>query len=188
MPRLPARGRGKNWNQRTAIRFTAVDHVEIIFQKVGRHATLAWQMGDVVKREKFSNFLVALEDCPPLRDRVSAVLLSLPEEVQQDFLDDPAFRIDLEDIAPGRGSRTFLALPISCASVSRSVVLRRKLATSSEAFAHYIIAHELAHAFLRNGGWQEIVDREEAADALALTWGYPRPGTDYARIGMPGAK
>jgi hypothetical protein len=38
-----------------------------------------------------------------------------------------------------------------------------------------VIAHELAHAYLRNGGWGEISDRELAADALAESWGFPKP-------------
>ena len=43
--------------------------------------------------------------------------------------------------------------------------------------AKYIIAHEFAHAFLRNGGWGEITDAEEAADALAASWGFHKPAT-----------
>ena len=58
---------------------------------------------------------------------------------------------------------------------SRCVVLRPKLADCSEAFAYYVIAHEFAHAYLRNGGWGNISDVEEAADALAASWGFRRP-------------
>ena len=57
-------------------------------------------------------------------------------------------------------------LPSADGQASRCVVLKPKLATCSEAFAWYVIAHEFAHAFLRNGGWGEIKDREEAADAV----------------------
>jgi hypothetical protein len=55
------------------------------------------------------------------------------------------------------------------------VVLRPKLERASESFAKYIIAHEFAHAFLRNGGWGKITDVEEAADALAASWGFYKP-------------
>ncbi len=57
---------------------------------------------------------------------------------------------------------------------SRCVVLKPRLEHCSSAFARYIIAHELAHAHLHNGGWGEITDREEAADALAACWGFPK--------------
>ena len=60
---------------------------------------------------------------------------------------------------------------------SRCVVLRPKLEVASESFANYVIAHEFAHAFLRNGGWGEITDVEEAADALAASWGFHKPAT-----------
>ena len=46
---------------------------------------------------------------------------------------------------------------------------------------YYVIAHEFAHAYLRNGGWGEILDREEAADALAAHWGFPRPAGPFPR-------
>ena len=35
-----------------------------------------------------------------------------------------------------------------------------------------LIAHELAHAHLRNGGYGAITDPEHAADALAAEWGF----------------
>jgi len=54
-------------------------------------------------------------------------------------------------------------------------VLRRRLASAEAAFAHYVIAHKLAHAHLWNGGWGEMTDPEEAADALVATWGFSRP-------------
>jgi hypothetical protein len=54
-------------------------------------------------------------------------------------------------------------------------VLRLKLSHCDEAFAFYVIAHEFAHAFLRNGPWGDITDVEQAADALAATWGFCRP-------------
>jgi hypothetical protein len=106
---------------------------------------------------------------------VLAVLTALPTEVQRDFLDDPRFRVALEDFVPGRGWSLWMESPGPIGSGSRCVVLRPRLAHCSEAFAHYVIAHEFAHAYLRNGGWGEITDVEEAADALAASWGYRRP-------------
>jgi hypothetical protein len=107
--------------------------------------------------------------------RVSAVFDALPIDVRRDLLEDPAFGLHEEDFVLGRGSRVWLAAPAPASRGSRSVVLRRRLAHCEEAFAHYIIAHELAHAFLWNGGWGEIADKEHAADALAASWGFFRP-------------
>lgn len=81
----------------------------------------------------------------------------------------------IETYEPGKGWTLWMAAPDPHGAASRCVVLRRKLANCSEEFGLYIIAHELAHAFLRNGGWGEITDREEAADALAESWGFTRP-------------
>jgi hypothetical protein len=55
------------------------------------------------------------------------------------------------------------------------VILKPRLADCPEDFAHYVIAHEMAHAYLRNGGWGTIEDPELAADTLAATWGFGRP-------------
>ncbi len=57
---------------------------------------------------------------------------------------------------------------------SRCIVLKPRLEQCSIKFSRYIIAHEFAHAYLHNGGWGEITDREEAADALAQHWGFPK--------------
>ena len=61
---------------------------------------------------------------------------------------------------------------------SRCVVLKPRLEYCTDAFACYIIAHEFAHAYLRNAGWGEITDREEAADALAASWGFAKTPFD----------
>ena len=58
---------------------------------------------------------------------------------------------------------------------SRSVVLKRTLRRRPEDFVRWVIAHELAHAHLRNGGRHPGEDPEHAADALAADWGFPRP-------------
>jgi hypothetical protein len=110
-----------------------------------------------------------------LRERVLYVLNRLPEAVQRDFLDDPRFRITLERFVPGEGWSLWMATPGPVGSGSRCVVLRPRLGECSPAFAYYVIAHEFAHAFLRNGGWGDITDIEEAADALAASWGFRRP-------------
>ena len=111
-----------------------------------------------------------------LAERVSVVLCTLPDDVLDDLLGDPCFRIALDDFVPGQGRRVWMAGPGGCDwKGSRSVVLKLRLAECVESFAHYIIAHELAHAYLWNGGWGAITDREEAADALAASWGFHRP-------------
>jgi hypothetical protein len=125
--------------------------------------------------EPFASLLQPLEDCVPLRNRVLHVLVAIPAPVQRDFLDDPRFRISPETYVPGVGWRVIMHCPGLVGSDSRCVVLRAKLATCPAAFAHYVIAHELAHAYLRNGGWGEITDHEVAADALASSWGFTRP-------------
>jgi hypothetical protein len=94
--------------------------------------------------------------------------------VQNDFLEDPRFVVSVDNYAPGKGSSVFMAVP-DATSGSRSVVLKPLLADCSDEFAHYVIAHEFAHAYLRNGPWGEITDIEEAADSLAAHWGFLRP-------------
>lgn len=122
----------------------------------------------------FSAFLEPFSDHQSLQYRVLKVLSALPGHVQQDFLLDPRFHVTLE-IRTGNATSTWMAAPGPIGSASRCVVLRPRLAESAEAFACYVIAHEFAHAFLRNGGWGEILDREEAADALAASWGFHKP-------------
>jgi hypothetical protein len=119
--------------------------------------------------------LHAFAECEALRTRVLVVLNRLPETVQRDFLDDPRFRITLEKFVPGEGWSIWMATPGPIGSSSRCVVLRPRLADCAESFALYVIAHEFAHAFLRNGGWGDITDIEDAADALAASWGFRRP-------------
>jgi len=123
----------------------------------------------------FTIHLEAFADDEPLRTRVRDVLHALPDEVQRDFLDDPRFRIAKETYVPGKGWSLWMESPGAFGTTSRCVLLRARLGECSVGFAHYVIAHEFAHAFLRNGGWGEITDREEAADALAASWGFSRP-------------
>lgn len=126
-------------------------------------------------RPIFTVHLEAFDGDEPLRSRVYDVLIALPAEVQRDFLDDPRFRIAKETYVPGKGWTLWMESPGAVGSVSRCVLLRARLGECSTAFAYYVIAHEFAHAFLRNGGWGEITDKEEAADALAASWGFHRP-------------
>ena len=121
------------------------------------------------------SLLVAFEETDPLRTRVHRVLSALPCEVQSDFIDDPRFYI--RPLTRKSSCETLLAFPAPDGSVSRCVVLKKRLATCSLAFGLYVIAHELAHAYLRNGPWQQFVDPEEAADALAASWGFDKPAS-----------
>ena len=121
-----------------------------------------------------SDLLESFSDHSTLRSRVSHVLEHLPENVREDLLGDPRFQVVLENDQAGAGWSFFMPLPDVCGNGSRCVVLRSKLTDAPEPFALYVIAHEFAHAFLRNGGWGEISDREEAADSLAASWGFSR--------------
>ncbi len=107
--------------------------------------------------------------------RVGHVLAAMPAHIVDGLLSDPAFHLAEDNYAPGKGRTVWMASPTSSAMGSRSVVLKPRLADCDESFAQWVIAHELAHAHLRNGGWGEIVDPEHAADALAASWGFPRP-------------
>ncbi len=111
----------------------------------------------------------------PLADRVAAVLAALPAEVLQELLHDKGFHLSLEDYQPGRGTKVWMPVGSHLWQESRSVVLRPRLNDCREDFALWVIAHELAHAVLRNGGWGDIHDPEQAADALAAHWGFHRP-------------
>ena len=122
----------------------------------------------------FSKLLESFHNLEQLRGRVLIVLVALPKHVQQDFLLDSRFHMSLEN-RTGRATSTWMPAPGPIGSESRCVVLRPRLADCAEDFALYVIAHELAHAFLRNGGWGDITDREEAADALAASWGFHKP-------------
>ena len=126
-----------------------------------------------IPQARLEAFLEPFREHAPLAARVRIVLNGLPEDVIRDFTDDPNFRIALDDFVAGRGRIVWLAGFTALVSESRSVVLKPGLAHCSESFACYVIAHEFAHAFLRNGSWKEFHDREDAADALAASWGFP---------------
>jgi hypothetical protein len=136
-----------------------------------------------------SNFLATLSieeyvaraiDDPPLRVRIVHVLATMPGEIVAGLLNDQCFRIAIDNHVPGRGGTVWMACPAEGHwKGSRSVVLRRRLIDAVEEFAHYVIAHEFAHAHLWNGGWGDITDPEEAADALAASWGFSRPAESF---------
>jgi hypothetical protein len=109
-----------------------------------------------------------------LHDHTCGVLSALPRDVLSDLIDDPAFV--LCDYEPG--PRVVAHIPVGPPGAnrpSRSVVLKRTLRHRPPAFVRYVIAHELAHAHLRNAGRWPGDDPERAADALAAEWGFPRP-------------
>ena len=143
----------------------------------GRTAfTLCWMVeSEDESNMNFSIYAAPFANFPVLQDRVIRVLVSLPTDVQSDFLEDPRFGVEIDNYEPGVGWTLFMPTPGPIGQGSRKVVLRPKLNEAAEQFALYVIAHEFAHAFLRNGGWGDITDIEEAADALAATWGYVRP-------------
>ena len=123
----------------------------------------------------FDLYAAPFGDYPVLQQRVLQVLESLPADVQHDFLQDPRFGVEIDNYEPGVGWSLFMPTPGPPGQGSRKVVLRPRLNYATEQFALYIIAHEFVHAFLRNGGWGDITDVEDAADALAAFWGYHRP-------------
>lgn len=123
----------------------------------------------------YAVYLEPFAELAPLSERLLVVLTRLPDEVRADLFDDARFRITLDDFVPGQGRTVWLASPAPGGKGSRCVVLKPRLADCPEAFAHYVIAHELAHAYLRHGGWGGVTDPEAAADALAAEWGFPKP-------------
>jgi hypothetical protein len=109
-----------------------------------------------------------------LRPHVHAVVMALPEVVRADLVGDPLFVMC--DYEPRRGEayRVPVGRP-SINGVCRSVVFKRTLGRRPVPFIRWLIAHELAHAHLRNEGRFDGEDAEEAADALAAQWGFGRP-------------
>jgi hypothetical protein len=119
------------------------------------------------------DWLAAFPLEPFLRAHVAAVFAALPEHVRSDFVTDPAFVVcDYEPtLLPAH-------IPLRAPAArrpSRSVVLKRTLRRRPSNFIRWVIAHELAHAHLRNAGRHAGEDPEHAADSLAADWGFPRP-------------
>jgi len=109
-----------------------------------------------------------------LHAHVAGVLGELPVRVRDDLVCDEAFRICDYEPGPGVVAHVPVGMPAP-RRASRSVVLKRTLRRRPEKFVRYVIAHELAHAHLRNRGRWPGDDPEQAADALAAEWGFPRP-------------
>lgn len=111
---------------------------------------------------------------PALIAGLEAVAAALPAGVRQDLAEDPGFFVCDVEATPGQA----LSVPVAGPGVGRPgrcVVLKRSLARRESAFIRWVIAHELAHAYLGNRGRTEAEDPEAAADALAAAWGFPRP-------------
>ena len=102
------------------------------------------------------------------------VLASLPDVVLIDVMGDEG--VVFYDYEPGPG--VVMEVPVGLPTrgrAARSVVLKRTLCHRTPAFVRWLIAHEIAHAHLKNGGRWPGDDPELAADALAENWGFPRP-------------
>jgi hypothetical protein len=112
-----------------------------------------------------------------LRSHASEVLASLPPHVRADLMGDPAFTMC--DYEPGPGVTYHVPVRLGAAGrgPGRAVVLKRTLRRRPPEFVRWVIAHELAHAHLRNAGRWPGDDPEHAADALAAGWGFPKPAT-----------
>jgi len=109
-----------------------------------------------------------------LREHVVEVMMRLPDIVRDDFVGDPGFT--LFDYEPGPGVVRYIPVGVPRnGKPARAVELKRTLRSRPRAFVQYVIAHELAHAHLRNAGRFPGEDPEHAADALAAQWGFPRP-------------
>ena len=110
---------------------------------------------------------------PFLKTHIAAVFIALPDEVRTDFVSDPSF--NLCDYEPSLAPAQITVRSPSAKGPSRSVVLKRTLRRRPDNFIRWVIAHELAHAHLRNAGRHQGEDPEYAADSLAADWGFPRP-------------
>jgi len=109
-----------------------------------------------------------------IASHAAEVMGCLSDEARDDLLNDPAFRMMDYDPTPGMMTHIPVAAP-RAKSAGRSVLLKRTLRHRPAPFVRWVIAHELAHAHLRNAGRWPGEDPEHAADALAAQWGFPRP-------------
>jgi hypothetical protein len=125
-------------------------------------------------KDEIELWLKGFELHEQLHDHAAHVLLLLPANVLEDLMGEGG--INFYDYEPGNG--VVMEVPVKAPTrraASRSVVLKRTLCRRPAPFVRWIIAHELAHAHLRNGGRWPGDDPELAADALAGEWGFPRP-------------
>jgi hypothetical protein len=126
-----------------------------------------------VASPSFHDWLDSFPLEPSLRAHVAVVFTALPADVRSDFVSDPGFT--LYDYEPSALPAHIPVRSPSGKGPSRCVVLKRTLRRRPENFIRWVIAHELAHAHLRNGGRHAGEDPEHAADSLAADWGFPRP-------------
>jgi hypothetical protein len=112
---------------------------------------------------------------PVLGERILAVLKTLPNEVVHDLLSDSRFKMHVYNPADGAHTKFRMASPGVGDAGSRMIAWKVSLAHAPLEFANYVIAHEFAHAYLRNRGRTHDEDPEDAADALAAEWGYDKP-------------
>jgi hypothetical protein len=108
-----------------------------------------------------------------LHAHVARVMTAVPDHVRADLMSDPGFR--LADYEPGPGAALIPVGEPRRNAAGRAVVLKRTLRRRPDGFVRWVIAHELAHAHLRNAGRWPGDDPEHAADVLAAAWGFPRP-------------
>jgi hypothetical protein len=128
-------------------------------------------------RDQIERWLAPFELDEVLHEHVLEVFVALPTEARQDLMDDWAFVLcDYEPNSRG------MNIPVKLGGrgqPGRSVVLKRTLRNKSDRFVRWVIAHELAHAVLRNKGTGDDADPERAANALAAEWGFPCPAAWY---------
>jgi hypothetical protein len=110
-----------------------------------------------------------------LHIHTAEVLALLPRHVREDLMGDPAFVMCDYEPSPGVVFNVPVRFPAARGGPGRAVVLKRTLRSRPRNFVRWVIAHELAHAHLRNAGRWPGDDPEHAADALAKDWGFPRP-------------
>lgn len=120
---------------------------------------------------------------PELIERTVRVMSAMPPEVRDELMADAGFALAQADSVHD-GRQLPLSGPGGLNRPGRTVVLRAdRLVGQDAGWVCYIIAHELAHAWLRNEGRWHGEDPELAADALAGAWGFPRPpGTRPRRL------
>ncbi len=124
--------------------------------------------------EKIDRWLGAFPLDEWVRTHVAVVMSNLPAEVRSDLMEDPSFVVC--DFEPGAARVFHVPMRlVGRGKPGRSIVLKRTIKRRSIPFAQWVIAHELAHAYLRHEGRVPEEDPELAADALAAAWGFPKP-------------
>lgn len=139
---------------------------------VGRRTSVRLPL--CVMDQTFQEWLKTFRLDDVLHGHVADVLSAVPDEVRRGLVGDPSFV--LFDYEPRRGVGAEIPVGLPRAGVpGRAVALKRTLRARPVEFIRWVIAHELAHAHLRNEGRFPGDDPERAADALAAAWGFPRP-------------